>query len=132
MGLPHIRSCLPESETRTTIDELFRTYSPTVASLGLAMLGNSAEAEDLVQDVFVRAWRSLDKLQHPAAVKSWLMTIAVRVAQTRLQRRRLTRIFFPAHEPDLEHVAAPDATPDERVYLARLFRVLEKLPTDLR
>ena len=33
------------------------------------MLGKSDEAEDLVQDVFLRAWRGLSKLQRPEAVK---------------------------------------------------------------
>src|SRR5690242_7420660 len=43
------------------------------------MLGSPFEAEDAVQEAFIRAWRSLDKFEGRAALKSWLYKITTNV-----------------------------------------------------
>jgi RNA polymerase sigma-70 factor (ECF subfamily) len=138
MALPRTRFVAPADEQPdkgppvASIDDLFRRYASDVASLGIAMLGKNDEAEDLVQDVFLRAWRGLSRLQHPELVKPWLMTIAVRAARTRLRRRRVSRLWLGVEEPDFEQIAAPGTAPDDKVLFRRLFLVLEKMPVDLR
>src|SRR5690349_1832578 len=82
----------PEPTQPLGIEDLFRRHAPAIASLGLAMLQSVEEADDLVQDVFVRAWRAIDRLEDREAARPWLMTIAIRVARTRLRRRKLTRL----------------------------------------
>ena len=138
MGLPRTRSPLgPDDKQASPVDDLdiedlFRRYAPNVASMGLAMLGQRDEVDDLVQDVFLRAWRGMKRLEDAGAVKSWLMTIAVRVARTRLARRRFTRLFLPTGEVNVEEIAAPETSPEERVTLQRLYRILQRMPVDLR
>jgi len=122
----------PDAAVPEGIESLFSQYAADVAAVGLAMLGGNDEAQDLVQDVFLRAWRGLDKLKSPESVKPWLMTIAVRAARTRLRRRRLRQIFFGADHPDFEKVAATGATAEDKLMLQRLFEVLETMPLNLR
>ena len=50
--------------------------------------GGWAEADDLAQDAFVTAWRTLDRLNEPGAVRSWLLGIAWRKAQDRMRSAR--------------------------------------------
>src|SRR5262245_38791096 len=102
----HVRAA-GESSKPLGIEELFRRHSQAIAALGLAMLQSGEEADDLVQDVFLRAWRALDRLENREEARPWLMTIAIRVARTRLRRRKLTRLLFRVDEPDFEQVAAP-------------------------
>ncbi len=114
------------------IDDLFRRYAPDVAARGVSMLGNRDEADDLVQDVFLRAFRALGSLADPELARPWLLAIAVREALRRLKRRRLSRLWFVGNDFDFEQLAAPTATPDLKLQVGRLFRALDGLSPELR
>ncbi len=114
------------------IEELFRRHAPAIASLGVSMLQSVEEADDLVQDVFVRAWRALDRLEDRQGARPWLMTIAIRLARTRLRRRKLTRLLFRVEEPDFERIAGTSISPEHRDMLRRLYGILDRLPVELR
>jgi RNA polymerase sigma-70 factor (ECF subfamily) len=114
------------------IEELFRRHAPAIASLGVAMLQSVEEADDLVQDVFIRAWRAIDRLEEQEAARPWLMTIAIRLALTRLRRRKLTRLLFRAEAPEFEPIASTVVLPEHRDMIRHLNGILEQLPAELR
>ena len=55
---------------------IFRKHSPGVYQYLLTLSGNNQEAEDLLQETFIRAMRSISSLREPDKIHSWLMTIA--------------------------------------------------------
>ncbi len=66
------------------------------------MLGSPFEAEDAVQDTFLRAWRGIDRFEGRAALRSWLYRIATNVCLDMLtgrSRRARPMDFGPAQEP---------------------------------
>jgi RNA polymerase sigma-70 factor (ECF subfamily) len=66
------------------------------------MLGSPFEAEDAVQDTFLRAWRGIDRFEGRAALRSWLYRIATNVCLDMLNgrsRRARPMDFGPAQEP---------------------------------
>lgn len=115
-----------------SIEELYREHAAAISSLGLAMLQSQQEADDLVQDVFLKAWRALGRLRDREGARPWLMTIAIRLARTRLRQRKLTRLLFRSDEPAIERVAAPGSLPEHRDLVQHLYRALDQLPVELR
>src|ERR1700733_15327367 len=67
------------------------------------MLGSAEEAEDLVQETYLRAWRSYDAFEGRSSVRPWLYQIATNRGLTELARRR--RRVLPSGIAD----QAPDA-----------------------
>jgi RNA polymerase sigma-70 factor (ECF subfamily) len=88
------------------------------------MLGSGSEAEDAVQETMVRAWRSVDRLQTPAAMRSWMYRIATNVCLDMLQapqRRARPMDLGPSSTadstlgPQLPEHAWVQPVPDARV-----------------
>lgn len=101
---------LARSGDRTAFGEIVRTYQRRVFIVAARIVGERADAEDIVQDTFVRAWKSLDGFDDTRPLGPWLCTIAANRAKTHLQSRKRR-----ATEELTEHVVAPGLRPDEEV-----------------
>jgi len=112
--------------------DLFRRYAPYVATIGLRLLGRDDDLDDLVQDVFIEAYRGLAGLRSPDAAKGWLARITVRRATRRLRRRRLRAFFSLEALPAAADLLATDATPEEQAHVASTYRMVQRIPVGQR
>lgn len=111
-------------------EALYRRHVSRIYALCLRMAGNHREAEELTQDVFVRAWEKLTQFRGDSAFASWLHRLAVNVVIGTWRRRGRRRQRVVALE---EAAAAVDAAHRPRPRLAiDLERAIARLPAGAR
>jgi RNA polymerase sigma-70 factor (ECF subfamily) len=115
-----------------TFDDAFRAHARFVASIALRVLGRPSEVDDLVQDVFLCVLHRLGDLRDPAALRSWLAVITVRMARRRLRSRRMKQWFGVTDDHDYAEIADRAASPQDRALLGELYRTLDRLPVRQR
>lgn len=115
-------------------EALFRRYARMVNGLSYRLLGRDDELDDLVQDSFLQALRSLDRLENPQAFASWLGAIVIRTAHKRLRRRSLAaRLGLRPSVPiDPESIIARGAPVEVRAELGELYGELDRMRPDVR
>ena len=90
------------------------------------MVGSPADAEEVAQDAFVRAWLALRGFRGEASFSTWLYRIAVRRAFDRAQSLR-TRRGREAGLEAAEHAAAPASGEAGSLEMRRLERLIDEL-----
>ena len=118
---------------------LMRRYNQRLYRVARAILRDDAEAEDVMQDAYVRAYQHLDQFEGRAKFATWLTRIAVHEALARSERRSR---FQPLNEREelednaVKSLASNGRSPEEQVYDRELRAVLEgavlSLPDDYR
>ncbi len=71
--------------------ELIRPYEHQVYRVALSLLKNEAEAEDVAQEAFLKAFRKLADFRRQARFSTWLISITLNEARGRLRRQNLIR-----------------------------------------
>jgi RNA polymerase sigma-70 factor (ECF subfamily) len=130
--------------SREAFDELVRRHQSAVITLARVLTSGRGDAEDLAQDVFVRAWRSIGTFRGDSTFRTWLHRVAINVIRTSQSRQgRLMRMFTargrndesldgarvgPAVDP------ASGAEPVDAILARRqvIDRALATLPDELR
>jgi RNA polymerase sigma-70 factor (ECF subfamily) len=123
------------SGDREAFADLVLLTSPQVFALARRLVGNDHDASDVLQETYLRAFRSIGRYRGDSAATTWLYRIAANCAATHLRRRRWARVAQvdealtvadPLDEDRL--VEAADASSDRE----RLKRALAGLPDLLR
>ena len=131
------------ADASIAIPELVDRYGPRLYAVALRMCGHRADAEDMVQDVFLQAFRKWHTFKGEADPGTWLYAIAARSCKARLRRkggvdRRMPAMsqLMPWREKTVMEVAAAgegDEDPAEREEaVSRVQREIARLPEHLR
>ena len=118
-----VDATLAASGDAHAFERLYRGHVGRVHSLARRMLGDD-DADEVVQDVFVRAWEKLPTFRGEAAFGTWLHRLAINVILGRRERRGIQRQRFLEGDGMLELVAgrraAPETSMDMETAIARL------------
>jgi RNA polymerase sigma-70 factor (ECF subfamily) len=108
---------------------VWERYAPMVRSALRRSLDPYEDVEDLVQEVFLRFFRRIGELRDPAALRSFLFGIALRVAGSALRRRRVRRWLRLTPTGVLPDLPARGGEPGDpaREAVRRLYAILDRL-----
>ena len=113
-------------------ETVIRTYSRKVYVIAYGILQDTSEAEEIVQDTFLKAHNQRGKLREPEKFPAWLMTVTRNGARDRLRRRK------PQAPPETfdhlvdEKTATPGSAMELEEHQAHLRRALATLPEEHR
>lgn len=117
--------------------ELVNRYQQRIFALALHITSNQCDAEDITQDVFLNAYRALDRFEERCQIYTWLYRMAVNRALN-YQRSRKRRRETSMEDPRIELAVAVDSAGDPgkaselRQSYARLLWALDQLPMDIK
>ena len=111
---------------------IMRRYNQRLYRVARAILHNDAEAEDVMQDAYVRAYTHLDQFASRAPFSAWLTRIAVNEALARVRMRNRNQLLDDtqsAGEPMLIRSQSPD--PEQNASTAQIKELLEQAVLNL-
>jgi len=123
------------SGNREAFDELVKRTTPDTYTLARRLVSNEEDARDVVQEAYLRAYRSLNSFRGDASFSTWMYRITANCASTYLGRRRRHR-----HDDIADEVDMADSTPendpaiaaDGKLLRERLEAAIAQLPPRLR
>lgn len=116
------------------MDDLYRDYAKTVYRFVFSMCGNRHIAEDLTQETFLQAYKSIDRYNGECKMSVWLCQIAKHLWYQYLQKNRHESAADIGEE---QYLRLEDDDSTERTALARyelreVLRQMQKLPAQMR
>lgn len=124
-----VRACL--AGHRHAFEHLVRRHQDSVFGLAVSMTRNHADAADMAQEAFVRAYTKLDQFNPEYSFRSWLLRICANQTKN-LFRKRMNRQRIEDGYQTEEAVRETSAEPDYQELEAALARLPSKLSAPLR
>lgn len=118
-------------------EKLVRQYDRQVFRIAQHIVQNREDAEDVVQDAFLKAYEKLDQFQGNSKFYTWIVRIAVNQALMKLRKRRSDRAVSLDEQIDtgedtvVREIAAWDPDPEVRYSQEELHTILEKAIDEL-
>ncbi|MDO3640364.1 RNA polymerase sigma factor [Mucilaginibacter sp. L3T2-6] len=112
--------------------ELYKLYSKAMLNVAFRIVGNIAEAEDVLQEAFVDAFSKLKDFRQDTTFGLWLKQIVVNRSINLLRKRRLELVDL--EEGQLENIADDEVEDDEEIQFqaARIKEAMKELPEGYR
>jgi RNA polymerase sigma factor (sigma-70 family) len=109
---------------------IYKQYVNRIYPLALRMSGDRVRAEELTQDIFVRAWEKIGLFRGESSFYTWLYRLAVNVIlQSERSRKRRNRREPACADPGMTIAADENGSPDARIDLER---AVARLPAGAR
>ena len=113
---------------KNALGDFYRAYRNDVARNLNRVLGpGRGDVDDVLQEVFIEVFRSIQRFRGDAKISTWLYRVCVNVALQRLRkRRRLAEVQTP-EGPEPRDEATPQRTLESRERMAAVYRILDEL-----
>lgn len=126
---------------KTACDECIALHSPALERLLLRLLGNQQDAEDVLQETFLNAFRAIDSFEGRSSLSTWLYRIAYNAAMMRLRRPSAPTVSveetlneMPGYVPRqlFDWCCLPEETYDSEEVQTELRQAIAAMPESLQ
>ncbi|WP_439881369.1 RNA polymerase sigma factor [Pontibacter sp. MBLB2868] len=125
----HVIDRCKEGDNRAQY-ELYKLYSKAMFNVSMRITNDYAEAEDVLQEAFISAFRNLHAFKSEASFGSWLKKIVVNAAINAIRKRRSELV--PMDEQVVAEVADEQFEDDSEWKVDNVRRAIQKLPDGYR
>lgn len=142
MAKPTDRELVDRARTgdKIAFGELVRRHQQRIHRLALHMLHDRAEAEDVTQETFIRAFKALARFDGRSEIYTWFYRITVNLSLNRIRARKTSRATHDTDDPRLDGIltdkrpesADPAASAQRRELYATLCQGIDQLSETLR
>jgi len=108
---------------------VWQRYSPMVRRMLARALGPERDVEDSLQEVFLCLFSKVGELRNPAALRAFIVSIAIRTLRHEIRRRKLRSWLRLDGNVAVEDVRAVNPDPDAREALVRFYALLDRINT---
>lgn len=105
--------------------QLYELYVDAMYNIGIRMLGNKEDAEDVIQDSFISAFKNLNSFSYTSSFGAWLKRIVINKCINFLKVKRLLVVPIETHE---FHLKEDTVIETEAIDLSKVKKGIEKLP----
>lgn len=110
---------------------LIRRHAPAMRAYAIRLTGSRADADDVLQETFIRAWEKISTVEDPAKAKNWLMTLTTRKAIDHIRRRKDTvELDSIEAQSTAESTVDPEQSAITGSQLGALNELLKTLPLE--
>jgi len=113
-------------------ETLYRQHAPRIYSLATRMTGSTADGEDLLQEIFLQAYRKLDPFKGDAALGTWLYRLALNYCLDHVRSRRARMDKVTESLDPVSNGIEPAARRETPIARMDLERALAQLPDGCR
>lgn len=109
---------------------LYARYAPTMLGVARRYARSLEEAEDILQDAFVKVFTRLESFRSEGSLEGWIRRVVVTTALSAYERDKYLRRSQPIEHA--YHLNTPDADALDRLSVEEVFRLIDQLPDGCR
>ncbi len=109
---------------KSAFEQIYNAQRARVARLCRAYAGNMDDAEDLVQEVFIKVWHHLDNFRNEATHSTWIYRIAINTCLSQIRKQKSK----PIERLEITFDKADSADQSDDFQIALLYQAIASLP----
>lgn len=121
-----------EEQRRTLLDSLIREHGDELKRIAFLYLNDLAESEDIIQEVFIKAYQKLDDFRQEASYKTWLIRMTINQCKDHRKKWSVRHIFYRDELPEHKSSSRTETTYIEQETSGELARQLAALSPKFR
>jgi len=122
-------ACMLQARSADAAHAVWQRYSPMVRRMLARALGPERDVEDSLQEVFLCLFNKAPELRNPAALRAFIVSIAIRTLRHEIRRRKLRSWLRLDSNATIEDLRAVTPDTDAREALIRFYALLDRINT---